>query len=76
MAATDTGSLLFQLPQGIVIAFFTNSGLSSSVFLANQHTTTLVFLNSSLDPILYCWKVEEVRQAVKDTIRQVLCCSS
>ena len=36
-------------------------------------TATLVYLNSSLNPILYCWKIREVRQAVKDTIRQ-LCC--
>ena len=37
------------------------------------YTGTLILLNSSLDPILYCWKIEEVRQAVKGTIRQVLC---
>ena len=40
---------------------------------ATIYTGTLIFLNSSLNPILYCWKIEEVRQAVKDTIRQVLC---
>ena len=34
---------------------------------------TLVFLNSSLNPILYCWKIREVRQAVRDTIRQSYC---
>ena len=47
---------------------------SSSVSLALSYTLTLVSLNSSLNPILYCWKIDEVRQAVKDTIRQVLCC--
>ena len=36
-------------------------------------TATLVYLNSSLNPILYCWKIREVRQAVKDTIRQFCC---
>ena len=36
---------------------------------------TLFFLNSSLNPILYCWKITEVRKAVKDTIKH-LCCSS
>ena len=36
-------------------------------------TATLVYLNSSLDPILYCWKIGEVRQAVKDTIRHFCC---
>ena len=36
-------------------------------------TATLVYLSSSLNPILYCWKMKEVRQAVKDTIRQFCC---
>lgn len=36
--------------------------------------TTLVFLSSSLNPILYCWKIREVRQAVKDTVTQLHCC--
>ena len=64
------------LPEGILIALVTDLGTtpSSSVFLAYQYTATLVFLNSSLNPILYCWKIEEVKQALKDTIRQVLCC--
>ncbi|XP_078361574.1 adenosine receptor A3-like [Oculina patagonica] len=34
---------------------------------------TLVFLKSSLNPILYCYKIKDVRQAVKTTIKQ-LCC--
>ena len=36
---------------------------------------TLVYLNSSLNPILYCWKIREVKQAVKYTIRQFCCLS-
>ena len=47
---------------------------SSSVSVAWSYAITLASLNSSLNPILYCWKIDEVRQAVKDTIRQVLCC--
>ncbi|XP_020610230.1 melanocyte-stimulating hormone receptor-like, partial [Orbicella faveolata] len=62
------------LPHGVVEALVTNGGLSStSYFCAWSYATTLVFLNSSLNPILYFWKLEEVRQAVKDTIRQALC---
>lgn len=34
-------------------------------------TATLVYFNSSLNPILYCWKIGEVRQAVKNTIGQL-----
>ena len=37
---------------------------------------TLVYLNSSLNPILYCWKIRPVRQAAKDTIKQLNCCKS
>jgi len=38
-------------------------------------TLTLAYFNSSLSPILYCWKIRAVRQAVKDTIRQLSCLS-
>ena len=63
------------LPYGIVQAFgFSN--LSSSRVLALNVTTTFVYLNSSLNPFLYCWKIREVKQAVKQTIRETLCCLS
>ncbi|XP_020607848.1 melanocyte-stimulating hormone receptor-like [Orbicella faveolata] len=61
------------LPFSIAEALKANSGLSSSVYHRWIYTGSLVFLNSSLNPILYCWKLEEVRRAVKDTIRQVFC---
>ena len=60
------------LPYSVVTVFAPNSGRISSVYYAWRYTFTLVFLNSSLNPILYCWKIGEVRLAVKDTIRKVL----
>ena len=48
----------------------TTGGKLYMVWLA---AITLVYLNSSLNPILYCWKIKGVRNAAKDTIRQ-LCC--
>ena len=63
------------LPYGIVTPLMNNRELfSSNIFLAAQYTNALIFLNSSLNPILYCWKIKEVKEAVKDTIRQILCC--
>ena len=63
------------LPQVILVTLLgIHAEPSSSVSLAFGFTTTLVFVNPSLNPILYCWKIDEVRQAVKDTIRQALCC--
>ena len=43
--------------------------------LSLEATISLVLFNSSLNPLLYCWKMKEVRQAVKATIRR-LCPSS
>ena len=62
------------LPHFIVIALPSNTGQLSSHFLSWGITGVLVYFSSSLNPFLYCWKISEVRQAVKQTIRQVLCC--
>ena len=63
------------LPYNTVSALRAKSPLSTSrsFILAGMYTGTLVCLNSSLNPILYCWKLDEVRQAAKNTIRQILC---
>ena len=37
-------------------------------------TETLIFMNSFLNPVLYCWKIGEVRKKVKGIIRQLWCC--
>ena len=39
---------------------------------------TVVYFNSTLNPILYCWKIREVRQATKTktTVKQIRCFSS
>ena len=39
-------------------------------------STTLVYLNSSLNPFLYCWRIKEVRQAVLGTIKRFCSCPS
>ena len=62
------------LPHFILVTLLIRAEPSSSVSLTWSCTATLVFLNSSINPILYCLKMDEVRQAVKDTIRQALYC--
>ena len=37
---------------------------------------TVVYFNSTLNPILFCWKMREVREAVKTTLKQIRCFSS
>ena len=59
------------LPRSLVGVFGALFSLSAvSVTLGIRCTTSLVFLNSSLNPFLYCWKMSGVRQAVKDLIKQ------
>ena len=35
------------------------------------YTWTLVFLNSSLNPVIYCWKMRHIRHAVLDIMRNI-----
>ena len=61
------------LPFYIVAVFTPQRGMPLSIYLARNFTVSMVFLNSSLNPLLYCWKIREVRQAVKETLRQLSC---
>ena len=47
---------------------------AGSIF--NVSALTIVYFNSTLNPILYCWKLREVREAVKTTVRKIRCFSS
>ena len=61
------------LPVFIVEVLRLERAVSSFALVAWFYSLTLVAINSSLNPILYCWKIREVRQAVKDTLRGLLC---
>lgn len=64
------------LPFGIVAALIAVTGeRTPSLALAWDATDTLLMGNSALNPFLYCWKMKEVRQEVKNTIRQLKCFS-
>lgn len=56
------------LPYDIVVAMVRHS---PSLNIAVRLAISLGFLNSSLNPILYCWKIRGVKLAVKDIIRQL-----
>ena len=68
--------IICYLPYFIAVALQLQRGMTLSIYRAQQFTATLVSLNSSLNPLLYCWKIREVRQAVKETLRQMFRCSS
>ena len=63
-------------PFGIVAAIFGATGLRTpSLVLAWDVTDTLLMCNSTLNPLLYYWKMRDVRQAVKETLKQLNCFS-
>ena len=44
---------------------------SPEFYLAVESTVALIYFNSSLNPILYCWKNKEIRQGVRNTLRKL-----
>ena len=68
-------TLLFcYLPFAVATGLRSVLGLRSAYFYQFYAVTvTLLLLNSTLNPILYCWKIRDVRQGVKDTIRKLSC---
>ena len=60
------------LPQYCVLVvrmFFEQSNAVDGLFL---YTVTLVYLNSSLNPVIYCWKMRHIRHTVMDILRSIL----
>ena len=65
--------IICYLPHYIAEVLTGQVGMTLSLYIARQFTTILILLNSSLNPLLYCWKISEMRQAVKETLRQLFC---
>ena len=45
---------------------------SSLIITLKDYTRTLVFLNSSLNPLVYCWTMRQIRLAIRDILRKIL----
>ena len=52
------------------ILYMTNTS-EISCFVAYYASLLLVFLNSSLNPLVYCWRYREIRQSVKSTVKKL-----
>ena len=64
------------LPHTVLNILSFHDTLHKDLGRAIDVTFSFLFLNSSLSPILYCWKIKDVRQAVKNTIKFNCCTSS
>jgi len=61
--------LVCYLPLFISMAAFGISGPSISLKRSFLFSWTLLFLNSSLNPVIYCWKMRHIRRALMDILQ-------
>ena len=52
------------------ILYSTNTS-EISFLVAHFAAIFLIYLNSSLNPFVYCWRYPEIRQSVKSTVKQI-----
>ena len=57
----------------IVISLILRKNQTLPIVLAWRCTGTLLLFNSSLNPVLYCWKMSSLRRAMKETVRKICC---
>ena len=63
--------VIFYLPYFVVMVLQVYVvGFTRTVRIACDYATTAVFMNSSLNPLVYCWRNREIRQAVKNILRR------
>ena len=63
--------LVCYLPTLICLAFLAIYGLNIALKRTLLFSYTLVFLNSSLNPVIYCWKMRHIRQAIMTILRNM-----
>ena len=57
------------LPHSFSLAFIVLSGSTSVTKMSTLYTWILVLSNSSLNPVVYCWKLKPIRRAVVNILR-------
>ena len=63
--------LLCYLPYSLLIVVIKLNGPSIALKRVYLFSVTLVYLNSSLNPVIYCWKMRHIRHAIMDILRNI-----
>ena len=64
--------LICYLPTTCNRIILKSAGPSTMLFQFGLYANTLIFLNSSLNPLIYSWKMRHVRHAVMEILRNIL----
>ena len=62
--------LLFYLPFCVTMFVETLTGYTLTLKIAYDYAGTAVFINSFLNPFVYCWRIGEIRRAIKNTLTE------
>ena len=62
--------MLFYLPICVTMLVHSFTGYSLKVKIAYEYARTAVFINSFLNPLVDCWRISEIRRAVKNLLRK------
>lgn len=62
--------IIFYLPLCATMVVETLAGYTLRVKIAYDYAATAVFINSFLNPIVYCFRIEEIRRAVKNLLKR------
>lgn len=57
------------MPYFCVVVVIAQTGLSVAKRFLYEMTAILVFINSSLNPLVYCWRLRDIRNAVRKTAK-------
>ena len=60
------------VPNSCCIILLLTNASRLSFKLANHVSVFLILLNSSLNPLIYCWRYRELRQNVKNIVKKLL----
>ena len=55
----------------LLITIATNSEPRIDVKHLSFYTLTLMFLNSTLNPLIYCWKMKRIQHTIVGTLRNL-----
>ena len=64
--------LFCYLPFYVSVLFVLINTDGMSPLIANYATLLVIFLNSSLNPLVYCWRYREIRNIVRNSLKKVI----
>ena len=63
--------LICYLPYFICVTVIQIYGSTTALKTLYIYSVTLMYLNSSLNPVIYCWKMRHIRHAIIDILRKM-----